>query len=106
MSTAPGWPRRSPCARRRGRPAHGDTIHLTPRADQIHRFDAEGAADRMMRLAGKTALITGPAAASAWPSPRPMCAKGARVAIADIDIDRARAPPPRSATPPSRSRWT
>jgi NAD(P)-dependent dehydrogenase (short-subunit alcohol dehydrogenase family) len=44
----------------------------------------------MTRLAGKSALITGAARGIGWPLPAPMPPKGARVAIADIDIARAR----------------
>jgi galactitol 2-dehydrogenase len=40
---------------------------------------------------GKTALITGAARGIGRPSPRPMSARARRVAIGDIDIDRARA---------------
>ncbi len=45
----------------------------------------------MMRLAGKTALITGAARGIGLAFARAYIAEGARVAIADIDIARARA---------------
>jgi hypothetical protein len=40
---------------------HGDTIYMTPDWERLHKFDAQGAADRMKRLEGKCALITGAA---------------------------------------------
>jgi NAD(P)-dependent dehydrogenase (short-subunit alcohol dehydrogenase family) len=53
---------------------HGDGLP-DPAGAQPAPLRRPGAADRMMRLAGKSALITGARAASGWPSPRPMCAK-------------------------------
>ena len=45
----------------------------------------------MTRLAGKTALITGAARGIGWHFAQAYAAEGARVAMADIDIERARA---------------
>ena len=77
-STTPGWPRRMTVrAPRRGRASrHGDRIDLTPARGPDPPLRRGGAADRMRRLDGKTALITGAARGIGLRlRRRPMCAR-------------------------------